>query len=322
MQEAHAHEEALLVDSLRIHRVPADTELINTLDARHLVKNVAKFGITAARHEEAEVTLSYAGFLAHVLQDTAPGMKVKRFARKAPHVIKHECGCSHLADFREEDDEAETDGTVLLGSEPDEVSDVDERLVRLLDTYKGIRRHLWRHTLRKHQRCILSAAKSLWWNMHGKSTVQFCPSAMAFLRWRMFWEGCGAPRYLYVAPTKELYGIIGWHLARPETIPSHWSPVTKAWITCHVFAASLVECFDVLMRWSDQADSRATIRWDQPMSPVNYSSLWAVSGRDCTDRPAVIYVRGPSAKRLRAPLVAFTRSHWQSHQAQVARLVR
>ena len=317
----HAHEEALLADSLRVHSIATDAHLINTLDAQHLVKNVVKFGITAVRHEEAEITSSYAGFLAQVLQDAVPGVKVKQFAGRLQRITKHECGCVHLADFRSENKE-EIEEAMSLDAEPEVVPDSNERLGRLLDTYKSIRRHLWRHTLRKHQRCIRSAAQSLWWNMHGKSTVKFCPCAMAFLRWRMFWEGCGAPRYLYVAPTNELFGIVGWHLARPETVPSHWSSATKAWIACRVFAASVMECFDVLMRWSEQADGRATIRWDQPMSPVNYSSLWAVSGRDCSDKPAVVYVRHFPAERLRAPLAAFTRSHWQSHQAQIAQLVR
>lgn len=209
-----------------------------------------------------------------------------------------------------------------LGANSAATPDPDERLVRLLETYKGIRRHLWRHALRPHQRCIRSAAAHLWWNMHGEATVKFCPFAMAFLRWRMFWEGCSAPRYLYAAPTKALYGIVGWHLARPETIPLHWSSASRAWIACHVFAASAVDCFDVLMRWAAEADGNAPVRWDQPMSPVNYSSLWAVSGRDCSDKPTVIYLRRPPAERLRAPPETLTRSHWQSHQVQMAQLVR
>ena len=161
----------------------------------------------------------------------------------------------------------------------------------------------------------------LWWNMHGKSTVDFCPYAMAFLRWRMFWEGCCAPRYLYVPPTKELYGIVGWHLARPETIPLYWSRTTKAWVACHVFAASAMDCFDVLMRWSNQADSKASVRWDQPMSPINYSSLWAVAGSDCNDKPAVVYVPSPPPERVRKAPATFTRSHWHSHLVQIAQLI-
>ncbi|MFK3741379.1 hypothetical protein [Massilia sp. TN1-12] len=316
-----AHEEALLADPLRFHRIAAGAELINTTDARNLLKHAARFGITAVRHEEVEITSSYAGFLTQVLKDVVPGAQVKRLGGRTQYITRHECGCSHLCDFHDDEDSDEADDTTSLKTESTVASDSAECLARLLDTYKALRRHLWRHVLKKHQRCIRSAAKSLWWNMHGKSTVDFCPYAMAFLRWRMFWEGCCAPRYLYVPPTKDLYGIVGWHLARPETIPSHWSRTTKAWVACHVFAASAMDCFGVLMRWSDQADSKASIRWDQPMSPVNYSSLWAVAGRDCNDKPAVVYVRSPPPERLRTPPATFTQSHWHSHRAQIAQLV-
>ena len=264
--------------------------------------------------------MSYTGFLTQVLKDAIPGVKVKWFGGRAQPITKHECGCSHLGDFHEDEDGDEADDATSSKTESTAASDSAACLSRLLDTYKAIRRHLWRHVLKEHQRCIRSAAKSLWWNMHGKSTAMFCPHAMAFLRWRVFWEGCCAPRYLYVASTKELYGIIGWHLARPETIPPHWSRATRTWVACHVFAASAMDCFCGLMRWSDKAGSKASVRWDQPRSPVNYASLWAVSGRDCSDKPAVVYVRSPSAERLRTLPSTSTRSHWKSHQAQIARL--
>lgn len=315
-----AHEAALLATPLRFHRVAADAELINATDARHLFKQVAKFGIAAVRHDEVDVTLSYTGFLTQVLKEAIPGAKVKRFGGRAQPITRHECGCSHLGDFHDDGCRDEAEDTTLPRTESPAASDSAECLVRLLDTYKAIRRHLWRHVLKEHQRCIRSAANSLWWNMHGKSTARFCPCAMAFLRWRMFWEGCCAPRYLYVASTKELYGIVGWHLARPETIPSHWSRATRNWVACHVFAASAMDCFGGLMRWSEKAGSKASVHWDQPRSPANYASLWAVSGRDCNDKPAVVYVRSPPVEPLRTLPATSSRSHWQSHQAQIAQL--
>lgn len=46
--------------------------------------------------------------------------------------------------------------------------------------------------------------------MEGEKTVSFCSVAEAFLRWRMYWEGSGAPRLLFSGMTKDPLGLIGW----------------------------------------------------------------------------------------------------------------
>lgn len=321
MLKLRANEAALFGEALRFHRV-ADAKLINLTDARRLHQQVANFGIAAVRFDEMATESGYLGFLAQVLHDEAPSVKIAQAGLRFEKIAKHECGCSRPHDADDDDETVEYDDLADQDTKDRKPSQTDDCLDRLFDTYKGLRRRLWRHILKNHQRCITSAAAQLWWNVQGESTVKFCPHAMAFLRWRMFWECCGAPRSLYAPPAKDLYGIIAWFLARPCPSPRHWSGTTKAWIASHLFAATALDSFELLVRWAEQGGSRAKACWNQPTSPVDYSSLWAVAGRDCHDKPAVVYVRRPSAERLRPKPYATSAAHWRTHKDQISHLVR
>lgn len=319
--QLRAAEAGLFGEALRFHRV-AKVELINVVDAQRLHEQVADFGITAVRYEEMAMESGYLGFLAQVLQDEEPDVKIVQSGLRFERIARHECGWSRPHDADDDDETLDDEHTTTAGETGRRLSPAAGGLDKLFVTYKAVRRRLWRRVLKNHQRCIRSAAAQLWWNVHGDCTVKFCPYAMAFLRWRMFWEGCGTPRYLYAPPAKEMYGIIAWYLARPCPSPRPWSSTTKEWIASHLFATTAMDSFELLMRWAKQGAPKAKVCWNQPISPVHYSSLWAVAGRDCHDRPAVVYVKRPDAERLPPAPYPTSSEHWRSHQMQVCQLAR
>lgn len=68
-------------------------------------------------------------------------------------------------------------------------------LQRYYTLYLAIRRYIWRHVIKAHQKCCRTASEKIWWPVKGSNTPQFCVIAEAFLKWRMFWEG-ESPRNL------------------------------------------------------------------------------------------------------------------------------
>lgn len=301
-----------------------DVNIVNVDDARRLHKRVANFGITAARYYEWVTESGYLGFLAQVLRNEAPGVRITlsgtQFEKEK--VVKHECGCCMPHETLDDDGMLEPGDLDSVGDSKQHPSEADVCLAGLFDTYKGIRRRLWRSLLKKHQRCIRSAAAHLAWNVTGGVTIKFCPYAMAYLRWRMFWEGSSTPRYLYAPPAKEMYGIIGWYLAHACMSPDHWFTTTKAWIARHLFAAAALDSFELMMRWARAGNAKAKLCWNHPISPLDYSSLWAVAGRDRHDRPAVVYVKRPVAERISLEPYSTSSDHWRSHQRQITQLTR
>lgn len=57
----------------------------------------------------------------------------------------------------------------------------DKKFWEILPIYKAICRHIWRRLLTKHRRCILSAARRIWWHIEGQKQPAICPKAYAFL---------------------------------------------------------------------------------------------------------------------------------------------
>ena len=74
--------------------------------------------------------------------------------------------------------------------------DPEEVLREAQVIYRTLLRWLHRHVVHDHRGCVAAAQKHLWWDTEGETTQAFCPVAMAFLRWRMQWEGCRIPSSL------------------------------------------------------------------------------------------------------------------------------
>lgn len=297
---------------LKFHRA-ADAELVSVTDADRLFVSAERAGITYVSMNELDIHSHYAGFIAQVLEDVAPGLHQRQRGLRFEPVARHECGSPRTPHW---DIDVEVDETLGEGG-----SLPDIYFTALLNTYKTVRRHLWRHRLRSHRRCIKSAAARLWWHIDGETTCAFCPFAIAFIRWRMMWEGCGTPRYLFRRPSVEYYGVLGWHLSRPALTPDHWSEATKAWVMDHIFSNSALAAFDEMLRDATACCDPDLVTWNRPKSPVDYTCLWAVAGRDCADRPALVYVqRQRPAQRL--PLPSVEENHWGHHLASISRLCR
>jgi hypothetical protein len=157
--------------------------------------------------------------------------------------------------------------------------------------------------------------------MDGERTNAFCPYAMAFIRWRMLWEGCGTPRYLFAPAATDYYGVIGWHLSRPSLAPEHWSTPTKAWVESHIYAATCVVSYNDMLAWAKAKYQTGNFTWERPKSPVNYTCLWAVAGRGCRHRPAEVYYPPPKLDVAKS-LIEYADDHWLRHQAAIAGLQR
>lgn len=301
---------------LKFHKF-ANADLLTVSDAQRLFINAGEAGIAYVSIHECDIHSRYAGFITQVLEDVAPGLHPRQKGLRLEPVVRQEYGRWRQLSWEDDDELADAvDGGGAQAGES------EASFQAALATYKAIRRRLWRQVLRKHQRCIASAAQRLWWNMDGERTNGFCPHALAYLRWRMLWEGCGTPRYLFARRTKDYYGIIGWHLARPSPAPRHWSTGTKAWISSHIFGSTCLIAFNDMQRWAKEVCRAGTVSWDLPKGPVNHSGLWAVAGRDCRDRPAVVYVKKPpDLSQGVDPLINYS-DHWKRHEADIATLRR
>jgi len=270
---------------------------------------------------DAELGSHFASFIAQVLQNVAPGRYQKHEGLRFEPIERHRCGCCAKVSWRN-DCRPDQDSDAFVTTDGKQLTVSDYCYDSLLDTYKALRRRPWRRVLQRHQRCIASAATQLGRHMRGAHTVGFCPHALAFIQWRMLWEGSGTPLYLLRRQHKELFGILGWHLARPAPSPPHWSAPTKAWITRHLFASAVIDSFDRLVRWAEQVVPTNLVPWEQPTSPVDQNCLWAVAGNDCHDAPAVVYLHAGPRIRFGAPQAVLPGGHWETQQRQIAQLRR
>lgn len=296
----------------------ADADQVDVNDSDRLFISARKAGVYHVNLEEAGIHSRYASFIAQVVDDVVPGLYMQRAGLRLEPVKRCECGC--WRPISSDDDDEFVDDDSGSANKVKTVTASEVCLSTLIDTYKAIRRRLWRQVLRKHQRCVRSAAARMRWQMDGRRTGVFCSHALAFIRWRMLWEGCGTPQYLFVQPALEYYGIIGWHLARPSRAPSHWSTATKAWISSHIFAATCFAAFDEMLCWAEKECKTGVVDWTRTKSPIDFTCLWAVAGRDCCDQPATVYLRG--SRRQPSGMVGTEdlAEHWQRHQAQIERL--
>lgn len=232
------------------------------------------------------------------------------------------CGQSRMISFEDDDELKESLWPVFGYLEREEVTSVEDHLDSLFCVYKALRRHIWRHLVHSHKKCIFDASRHFWWRMEGEVTSNFCPVAEAFIRWRMLWEGCGTPRYLFASRKKDLFGIIGWISARPSPCPTHWSQKTKLWVTDHIFAHACLQSFREQLVVAERDNSNGKIQWDQDRSVVRHDTLWALAGCDCKDKPAIIFVQCPAEVRI--PIVSGLsyRRHASKNKTQLSTIRR
>lgn len=195
-------------------------------------------------------------------------------------------------------------------------------LCSIKQIYRSIRRHLWRRELRKHRSCIVSACRHLWWNVAGEVTSSFCPVADAFIRWRMMWEGCGTPRYLFGKQEGELHGVVGWISARPSPCPLYWSEGTRLWVLDHIFAATCIESFREKLVDGQRNQASGKQSWELHVPVVRYDTYWAVAGADTLNHPAAVYVRCPMPSFFLKPQDGDGKKHRRNHLAALSSIQR
>lgn len=190
--------------------------------------------------------------------------------------------------------------------------------------YSGVRRFLWRHVVQDHQACIASAAGHFWWNMDGESTAAFCPVAEAFVRWRMHWESCGTPRYLFSPMRKDPMGLGAWLGSEAPICPNGWTKEAEQWVSDHVLGSHCLGSFWEFLEKAITNAKRNKIGWSKHSHTGRYTSYWAVTGRDTKICPIRIYeqARTPSALAATLANLDHNRQHRKDHLSHLAAIVR
>lgn len=314
-----SREDVANLSFLRKFHSAARAELVSASDADWLLSAAGRAEVGFIRHDEVEIECNYAGFMSQVLQDAMPGIESLQSNLQLEQISRHVCG-SWRQVARDNDDELSEPSIPKRFCSGRQLNESESGLASLIDTYKALRRKLWRGVLKKHQRCIKSAAERIWWHVEGDCTVGFCPQALAFIRWRMLWEGCGTPRYLFARPAKDPFGIVGWHLAHPSPTPAHWSVASKTWIESHIFATASLESYGHLVRWAGNAWSTNKVVWERTRGVIDCGCLWAIAGHDCCDNPVKIYLRRPPGVKLCGASIQANEKHWIKHQSRIVQL--
>lgn len=168
----------------------------------------------------------------------------------------------------------------------------DDGLKEAAELYRCLRRNVYRKYCRGHSGCIRAAMRSLWWDPHGERIDGFCPTASAYVRWRMQWEGCRIPNELNRPDrARTLFGLVAW-LASEAPIGSHlWAYRLDAWIRAHLLASA---CVDSFAEWQLVAGrAKKSVVWDKEDAKAFRRRHWACSGRGTTAEPAFLFIEQP-----------------------------
>lgn len=198
------------------------------------------------------------------------------------------------------------------------------RLDRLQRVYGAVRRHLWRKVIGSHRRCVVAACRSMWWDVNGERTAHFCKVAMAFIRWRMCWEGLVAPSDLLCENKRRPNGLVAWSQASVSIMRYNWSDEGAHWVMQHAFALSLFarffQCFDD----ATTACARGEVIWERLDFSEGVGRHWAISGNDSLRFPLLFFkeaMSDPDLRRIDSESDLVT-AHFKWHVEQLARIRR
>jgi hypothetical protein len=168
----------------------------------------------------------------------------------------------------------------------------DRALAEATAVYRCLKRKIYRHFCRGHGECIRAAMKTFWWDPEGERTGAFCPTAVAFLRWRMAWEGRRIPNSLDApGPARTPLGLVAWLASEAPIGSPLWTHQLDAWIRAHLLACA---CFDSFAEWQDLAHkTHAAILWRKDVALGFRRRHWACSGRGTVDEPAMLFIEQP-----------------------------
>jgi len=287
-----------------------------------LQRQIGRGDLVFSKPDEQGYLSRYIGFMTQVLAMQG----YPRPQRQAPLAIERveRTVRGPTRSVMSEDDNEECDGPSAWNCSGPSVAPrprLQADLLSIRQIYRSIRHHLWRHHLKKHRACIVAACRHLWWNVGGEVTASFCPVADAFIRWRMMWEGCGTPRYLFGKGEGDPHGIVGWISARPSPCPPYWSEGARLWVLDHIFAATCIESYSAQLVVAQRNQASGKQYWHRHAPVVRYETYWAVAGADTVNHPATVYVRSPMPMFFLRPLDGEGREHQRNHLAALQTIV-
>lgn len=302
-----------------------EEKLIPRRTALALKQQIGRGDLLFSKPDEHGYLSRYVGFMSQVLAMEGYPASNRQAPLAIERVERTVRGLSRRVEYAD-DEEEETNGerSFWPDGELDKLpkNTVHDDLTSIKAIYRCLRRHFWRHHVREHRQCVVSACRHLWWNMAGEITASFCPVAEAFIRWRMMWEGCGTPRYLFGKPESELYGVLGWISARPSPCPAYWAEGTRLWVLDHIYAAACVESFREKLIGAQKNEARGMQLWESHAPVIRYDTYWAVAGADTSDHPATVYVRCPMPAFHVYPANGSGQRHRSGHAAALATIQR
>jgi len=153
----------------------------------------------------------------------------------------------------------------------------DDKFWSLMPIYKAIRRHIWRRIVRNHKSCARVVARALWWSPQDRRTPPTCPVAYAFLQWRSFWEGYGAPQQLFLQPVHAPLRLLAWLGDTAPMCSYQWPQSVQDWLTQRVFA---LDCINSFYEWAGIArrmSRRKSCDWSRSLCTGHAMSYWAAA---------------------------------------------
>lgn len=308
---------------VEINRILADEDRVLTLayefDRRSRVSGCSRFAV--GRVDVLNSHSDYAGFVAAIMDQ----LKLSRSAQVSLELE----GISvvwrgipvGLIDVR---DEIRRRRKRVKGSRGNDPLQWTARLDRLACVYRAVRRHLWRKVVGAHRRCVVVASRAMWWNISGERTPSFCAEAIAFIRWRMYWEGLMAPSELFGEPKGRPNGLVAWSQASVSIMRYNWSDEGAHWVMQHAFALSLIARFYQCLDDAVTACTSGAISWDRLDFSEGVGQHWAISGNDSVRSPLIFFsdTNSVAARKTLAHSGESKARHFKWHLETVADIRR
>lgn len=200
---------------------------------------------------------------------------------------------------------------------------VDTKFEEAWTIYRAVRRNILRHHVCEHRRCIEHAMKALWWNLEGERTPAFCSIALAFIRWRMQWEGKRVPAQLDDGKRRgNLYGLVGWISKDAPIFKDNWPQDFESWINAHLLSVACIDSFVEWIRISERDAAMNSVCWQLNEHESFMSRHWACSGRGNRFEPGLLYVETPVVGCLTNYRPRCGKKHWLGTLSSLAKIKR
>jgi hypothetical protein len=194
----------------------------------------------------------------------------------------------------------------------------DRQLSLAAGIYRCVRRHLWHTVVHDHQACFVAAAKHLWWPLLGSTTTAFCPVALAFLRWRMWWEGVSVASALLAAPRSAPLGVVTWLAVAAPVGARNWSFAVDAWLLAEVGGRDMLASFYALLEQAHCDREADEVIWNRVSAHRDVRTSWVCAGRGVRHDAVQLFIETDVCRGHVE--CEKGRAHAAWHRAQLARI--